>query len=308
MIPPLRLFRFALAGSLLLAVAISLAAQEKKGKEPCTLIVTLPAKAKLLIDDKETYKEGSERKFKTPLLEPGATYYYVLTATWEPNNYTRITRKRKVDIKAGTTVTVDLTRREKELDEIKIRYVPTPPEVVSLMCKLGKVGKEDVVYDLGCGDGRIVIAAVKDFAAKKGVGVDIDPDRIKDSKANAEKNKAANLVEFREGDVFKVKDLENASVVMLYMSNELNEQLRPILLSRLKPGSRVVSHRFMMGDWKPDRTEVLEVGGEEYRVHLWIIPETKEEKKPMEDKKPMEEKKPKDTGKPKVPMKDKSEK
>ena len=141
------------------------------------------------------------------------------------------------------------------------------------MCQMAKVSKDDVVFDLGCGDGRLVITAVKKFGAKKGVGVDLDPVRIKESKANAKEAGVEDKVEFRVGDVFKVKDLADANVVLLYMGDDVNELLKPILQKTLKPGSRVVSHRFLMGaDWPPDQTEtVRDTNIGDCEVHLWTI-------------------------------------
>src|SRR5262249_3439049 len=200
-------------------------------------------------------------------------YTYKLTAVIKPNNYTTITRTKEVDVKPGQQVEADLGAPDaKWPDKIVIRYVPTPQEVVDEMLKLGKVGKGDVVFDLGCGDGRIVVSAVKKAGAKRGIGVDIDPERIKDSHATAKENGVEDKVEFRQQDVLQLKDLSDATVVMLYMGNELNMALRPILWKALKPGTRVVSHRFTMGDWKPEKTiTVYDNEGEKYLLHLWII-------------------------------------
>src|SRR5205807_2051933 len=134
---------------------------------------------------------------------------------------------------------------------------------------------KDVVYDLGCGDGRMVITAVKKFHAKRGVGVDLDPERITESKENAAKAKVSDKVEFRVGDVLKIKDLSDATVVLLYMGDDIDLRLRPILKATLKPGSRIVSHRFKMGDWKPERSITINEEGEDYHVHLWRIGERK---------------------------------
>jgi uncharacterized protein (TIGR03000 family) len=267
--------RVLLAWAVVLLVAVPVrgqaAAQPKA--EPANLLVRLPTDARLSVDGTPTKQTGAERRFVSPPLEPGQKYSYTLTASWEPNNYTKITRTRKAIVQAGQQTEVDLNKADPNvLDDIVIRFVPTPPKVVEAMLKLGAVGKDDVVYDLGCGDGRIVIAAVSEpFNAKHGVGVDLDPQRIKESKANAKKAKAEDKVEFRQGDVFKVEDLSSATVVMLYMGDDLNIQLRPILQKALKPGSRIVSHRFLMGDWKPDKTETIVEDGEEYLVHLWKI-------------------------------------
>jgi len=268
-----RLSRAALAGLLLLAFTASLTGQDKEDdKTRCKLVIKVPAEAKLKIQGELTKKTGEERGFVSPPLEPGKSYEYTLEASWDSTSYNSITRTYKVDVKAGQTVTVDMTKpNPKILDDIRIIYVPTEQEVVDAMCKLARVGKDDVVYDLGCGDGRIVVTAVNKFGARKGVGVDLDPNRIKEANANARKAKVVDRVEFRKGDVFKVDDLEQATVVMLYMSDELNKQLRPILQAKLKPGSRIVSHQFRMGDWTPEKTETIDLDGESYEIFLWTI-------------------------------------
>jgi cyclopropane fatty-acyl-phospholipid synthase-like methyltransferase len=130
-----------------------------------------------------------------------------------------------------------------------------------------------VVYDLGCGDGRIVVTAVSKYDAKRGVGIDLDPKRIRDSEATAKAAGVEGKVEFRRGDVLEIKDFSPASVVTLYLANPVNERLRPTLQKTLKPGSRIVSHRFLMGDWKPDKTVKVVHEGEEFLLHLWTIPQ-----------------------------------
>lgn len=145
-------------------------------------------------------------------------------------------------------------------------FVPTPPDVVDAMLKLAKVGKDDVVYDLGCGDGRIVIAAAQLFGAR-GVGIDIDPQRIDEARKNAATAGVTGRVQFIQGDLFEV-DLSPATVVTLYLLPSLNQKLRPRLLEQLKPGTRVVSHAFDMGDWKPEQQ--LDVQGRQ--VYFWTIP------------------------------------
>ena len=139
-------------------------------------------------------------------------------------------------------------RSQEPLPEVP--YVPTPEEVVMEMLKMAGVTRNDIVYDLGCGDGRIVITAAKVFGAR-GVGVDIDPNLIRQSNENARKAGVADRVKFIEQDLFET-DIREATVVALYLLPELNLQLRPSLLRDLKPGSRIVAHEFDMGDWKPD--------------------------------------------------------
>ena len=160
--------------------------------------------------------------------------------------------------------------QEPEKKKLDVPYVPTPQTVVDAMLSLAAVNKDDVVYDLGCGDGRIVITAAKKYGAR-GVGVDIDPERIKEANANAKLAGVSDRVKFIEQDLFQT-DFKDASVVTLYLLPDINLKLRPKLLSELKPGTRVVSHSFDMGDWKPDKTETVDG----YRkVFFWIIPEKK---------------------------------
>ena len=144
-------------------------------------------------------------------------------------------------------------------------FVPTPGDVIDKMLELAKVTPKDVVYDLGCGDGRIVIAAAKKGA--RAVGIDIDPQRIKEANAAAKAEKVADKVRFIENDLFE-SDIGEATVVTLYLLPRLNEKLKPKLLKELKPGTRIVSHAFDMGDWKPEQT--AQVGGTS--VYLWRIP------------------------------------
>ena len=146
-----------------------------------------------------------------------------------------------------------------------IHYVPTSAGVADAMLKLARVASTDVVYDLGSGDGRIVIAAAKKYGAR-GVGVELDGELIKDAIRNAQKAGVSDKVTFIQGDLFKA-DLSDATVVTLYLSNSINMRLRSLLQQRLRPGSRVVSHRFDMGDWKPDATVRLEGT----TIHLWTI-------------------------------------
>ncbi len=149
--------------------------------------------------------------------------------------------------------------------EPDVVFVPTPERVVEAMLDLARVGPDDVVYDLGCGDGRIVIAAAK-RGARKAVGVDIDPERIAEAEANAEHAGVKRKVQLIEGDLFR-QDLRDATVVTLYLLPELNLRLRPRLL-QLRPGTRIVSHAFDMGDWKPEAT--AQVDGK--TVYLWTVP------------------------------------
>ena len=150
-----------------------------------------------------------------------------------------------------------------------VPYVPTPQTVVDEMLKLANVSKGDVVYDLGCGDGRLVITAVKNFGARRGVGVDIDPQRITESNENAKVAGVTDRVRFAVQNLFET-DFKEATVVTLYLLPEVNLKLRPKLLRELKPGTRIVSHAFSMGDWEPEKTVTVEPGGQ--RLYLWTVP------------------------------------
>ena len=145
-------------------------------------------------------------------------------------------------------------------------FVPTPEAVVEAMLQVANVSKGDVVYDLGCGDGRIPVTAAKKYGAR-GVCFDIDPQRIKEANENVAKNNVGNLVRVVEGDLFE-QDLSGASVVTLYLLPSLNVKLMPKLMKELKPGTRIVSHAFDMGDWKPEKE--LDVDGR--KVYYWTIP------------------------------------
>jgi SAM-dependent methyltransferase len=152
------------------------------------------------------------------------------------------------------------------LREPDVRYVPSPHKVVRAMLRLAKVRPGDVVYDLGSGDGRIAIAAARDFGAR-GVGIDIDPVRIAESEANAAKAGVADRVVFRNEDLFEA-DIRGANVVTLFLQRDLNLRLRPRLVAELAPGTRIVSYWHDMGDWKPQRR----VQAGDAWVYLWTVP------------------------------------
>ena len=145
-------------------------------------------------------------------------------------------------------------------------FVPTPEDVVDAMLQVASVSKNDTVYDLGCGDGRIPVTAARKYGAR-GVCIDIDPQRIKEANENVAKNNVGSLVKVVEGDLFE-QDLSGASVVTLYLLPSLNVKLMPKLMKELKPGTRIVSHAFDMGDWKPEKE--LDVDGR--KVYYWTIP------------------------------------
>ncbi len=150
-------------------------------------------------------------------------------------------------------------------------YLPSAADVVTRMLSVARVGSDDVVYDLGCGDGRIVIAAARDYGAR-GVCVDIDPSRVAESRRNADTAGVADRIEFRQADMFET-DLGRATVVALYLSPSLNVRLRPKLFREVRPGARIVSHNFDMGDWEPDTVvRVTWPAGTTSAVQAWVLP------------------------------------
>ena len=156
---------------------------------------------------------------------------------------------------------------QKELRAPDVVFVPTPQEVVEAMLKVAKVGKGDVLYDLGSGDGRIPITAAQKYRIARGIGVDINPERIQEANENLRKARVGDRVRFVNADLFET-DLSDATVITLYLLPTLNLKLLPKLLKEVKPGTRIVSHAFDMGSWKPQET--LKVGTRS--VYFWTIP------------------------------------
>jgi precorrin-6B methylase 2 len=156
---------------------------------------------------------------------------------------------------------------QKELRAPDVVFVPTPQEVVDAMLKVAKVGKGDVLYDLGSGDGRIPITAAQKYGIARGIGIDINPERIKEANENLSKARVGDRVRFVNADLFEA-DLSDATVITLYLLPALNLKLLPKLLKEVKPGTRIVSHAFDMGSWKPQQT--LQVGTRS--VYFWTIP------------------------------------
>ncbi len=150
-----------------------------------------------------------------------------------------------------------------------IGFIPTEMEAVEAMFALAEVSDRDILYDLGCGDGRVVIAAAQTLGIHS-VGIDIDPDRLRDAKDNAKRAGVSHLVEFRQQDLYEA-DFSDATVVFLYLLPHLNLRLLPNLLRQLKSGSRIISHDFEMGSWKPDRTLRID-SPEEPTLYCWTIP------------------------------------
>lgn len=174
----------------------------------------------------------------------------------------------------------DKKKDDKKDPDIIVPFVPTNEKVVAAMLKLANVKEGDTVYDLGCGDGRITIAAVKDFKAKRGLGIDFNPERLKDCQKRMKDLKVSEeeqkKITFKQGDVLKMtpEDFKDVDVVTMYLLPEVNLKLRPVLQKGLKPGARIVSHDFDMGDWKEDKKEEVTVD-RTHTVYLWTIKKDK---------------------------------
>jgi uncharacterized protein (TIGR03000 family) len=281
--------RSVIAGTLAVLVAFAASAQDKKAA-PATiklLIPEKPTKTEVTIEGKKQEepagaKDGA-RVFVTPDLDPTKTYAYKIECVIIPNNYTKIFRTREVTFKAGETVTVDVRTEDKSIkDRIEVRWVPTPEDIVDKMCELAKVTKDDVVHDYGCGDAVMLIRPIQKFGAKKGFGNDIDPEMVKKAQKNIEDAGLKDKITVVQGDILKMteKDCGEATVVLLYIGDDLGAKLSPLLQRSLRPGTRIVSHRFGLGDWKPDKTITVMGGdGDEYTLHLWTVPDPKKGKK-----------------------------
>jgi len=236
--------------------------------------------AELAIDDTTLPGTGTSRTFQAAVAN-GTSRRYTFTVKWHPNTYTEMTRTKTVAIGAGDPVEVDLTIDD-PTDRARVIYVPTPVDVAEEMVKLAGVTSDDIVYEPGCGDARVTIAAMR-AGARHGICVDIEPARVEDSQAKVKAAGMQDRIDVRLGDALDVKDLSDVTVVFLYMGDHFDLLIRPVLWRELKVGSRVVSHRFGMGDWPPDRTiSVTSDEGGQYQLHLWTV--TEDVKRKLEDR------------------------
>jgi hypothetical protein len=178
---------------------------------------------------------------------------------------------------AATSPTPKIAGVEIVDNVLDVPYVPTPDEIVTRMLTMAGVNNKDLLYDLGSGDGRIVIAAARDYGARA-VGYDLNPKRIQESNENARKAGVTNRVRFELKDLFEA-DLTGATVVTLYLLPDVNLRLRPKLLAELRPGTRIVSHNYDMGDWTAEAVEEITVKGTKHYIYRWTVPENKKPKK-----------------------------
>jgi uncharacterized protein (TIGR03000 family) len=268
------------------------AVSASQSASPAVAVVTTPVTvtvpqddAELTVDGKTLPGTGMSRSFEAAPAAGGTTHQFTISVKWQPNTYTTMTRSKTVAVRPGEPVKVDLTIDD-PADRVRVIYVPTPADVAEEMVKLARVGSDDIVYEPGCGDARITIAAIR-AGARRGICVDIEPERAEESRLNVKTAGMQDRIDVRLGDALDVKDLSDVTVVLLYMGDHFNLLIRPVLWRDLKVGSRIVSHRFTMGDWAPDQSIwVYSADGGEFQLHLWTV--TEEVKRKLQSGAPSE--------------------
>ncbi|BAZ20610.1 hypothetical protein NIES4073_14860 [Kalymmatonema gypsitolerans NIES-4073] len=184
--------------------------------------------------------------------------------------FTGCTQQRNFEAEAEAQVPT--TTAQPQERQANVPYVPTPEKVVDRMLQLANVSSNDVLYDLGSGDGRIPITAVQKYGASRATGIEINPELVQRSRENSQKAGVSDRVTFLQQDLFQT-DLSQATVVTLYLLPSVNVQLRPKLLQELKPGTRIISHDFDMGEWKPERVERVKGSARQHTIYYWVVPE-----------------------------------
>ncbi len=248
----------------LLACLIPAGTLAQDDRKTVTVEVYLPEGARLFIEGQETTSKGTMRRFESPPLAPGK-YTYTIKAIIPGANGPR-TVTRQIDVRPGDFESIDL-REPGKRPIADVEYEPTPQNVVDALLRLAKVTSKDVVWDLGCGDGRIPVTAAKEYACKAR-GFDIDPEHVKDSLANARKHGVERLVTIEQRDIFKLDLSKGPTIVTLYLLPRLNAKLLP-QLRKLPPGARVISVAHRMADVKPDEHIVVDTELGEFDVYLW---------------------------------------
>ena len=226
--------------------------------------VYLPEDARLFFEGQEMKSTGTMRRFLSPPLPPGKYNYTIKAIIPGPNGPQTVTHR--IDVRPGDFESIDL-REPGKRPIADVEYEPTPQKVVDAVLRLAKVTDKDVVWDLGCGDGRIPVTAAKEYGCKS-CGFDIDPDRVKDSLANVHKHGVERLVTIEEHDIFTLDLSKEPTVVTLYLLPRLNAKLLP-QLRKLPPGARVVSVAHRMADIKPDEQIVVDTELGKFDVYLW---------------------------------------
>jgi uncharacterized protein (TIGR03000 family) len=233
-------------------------------RKTVTIEVYLPEDAQLLVEGKETTSKGTMRRFVSPPLAPGKYTYTIKAIIPGPNGPQTVTEQ--VDVRPGDFESIDLRPPDKR-PVTDVEYEATPQKVVDALLRMAKVTKDDVLWDLGCGDGRIPITAAKKYGCKA-VGFDIDPERVNESRTNARKLGVEPLVTIEQRDIFKLDLSKGPTIVTLYLLPRLNVKLLP-QLRKLPPGTKVISVAHRMADIKPDQQIVIETEQGEFDIYLW---------------------------------------
>ena len=251
-------------GAGLFACSIAAGAFAQEWRKTVMVEVYPPEGARLFIEGQETKPGWPTCRFVSPPLRPGNYTYTIKAIIPGPDGPRTITRR--IDVRPGDFESVDL-REPGKRPITDVEYEPTPQEVVDALLRLAEVTSKDVVWDLGCGDGRIPVTAAREYACRAR-GFDIDPERVKDSLANVRKHGVERLVTIEQRDIFALDLSQGPTVVTLYLLPSLNAKLLP-QLRKLPPGTRVISVAHRMGEIKPDKQIVVDIEQGEFDVYLW---------------------------------------
>jgi uncharacterized protein (TIGR03000 family) len=254
--------KFILVGFVACVVPIDILAQDYR--RTVTVEIYLPPGSRLFIEGQERNFEGSMQRFVSPPLPPGKYVYTIKAIIPGPDGPRTVTRR--IDVRPGDFESIDL-RPPSKRPTTDVEYEPTPEKVVDALLRLAKVTPNDVLWDLGCGDGRIPVMAAKEYGCKA-CGFDIDPERVKDSLTNVRKHGVERLVMIQQRDIFTLDLSKGPTIVTLYLLPRLNAKLLP-QLRKLPPGARVVSVAHRMADIKPDEQIVVDTELGEFDVYLW---------------------------------------
>lgn len=228
--------------------------------------IYVPDDTKLFFEGRETKSTGTMRRFLSPPLPPGKYSYTLKAIISGPNGPRRVTHR--IDLRPGDFESIDL-REPGKRPITDVEYEPTPQNVVDALLRLAKVTDKDVLWDLGCGDGRIPVTAAKEYGCKA-TGFDIDPQRVKDSLANVRKQGVEKLVTIEKRDLFKLDLSKGPTIVTIYLLPSLNEKLLP-QLQKLPPGTRVISIAHRMADIKPDEQIIVDSELGPFDIYLWKV-------------------------------------
>jgi len=258
------MWRHLLLASGLVVCAFLANALAKDELKSVTVEVYLPEDAQLFVQGQQLPSKGSMRRFVSPPLAPGKYVYTIKAVIPDTNGPQTVTQQ--VDVRPGDFESIDLRPPDKR-PITDVEYEPTPQNVVDALLQLAKVTEQDVVWDLGCGDGRIPITAAKKYGCKAR-GYDIDPERVNDSRINARKEGVQKLVTVEQRDIFALDLSQGPTIVTLYLLPRLNARLLP-QLRKLPPGSRVISVAHRMSDIKPDQQIVVNTEIGKFDIYLW---------------------------------------